>query len=85
MELKTCCVTCLITIEKGEADCYWGQTWMNMHDCCAGTLLIEEAGGTVTQEDGKTFEVINGKQYFATNGNTHNEFVKLILDNYEGN
>ena len=49
------------------------RAWDNL----AGALLIEEAGGKVTDRDGKPW-VPNSKDFIATNGAIHERLLKLI-------
>jgi myo-inositol-1(or 4)-monophosphatase len=47
-------------------------------DCAAGKLILEEAGGQITQWDGSPFEIRSRKPLLATNGRIHAEAVSLL-------
>jgi len=46
-------------------------------DVAAGTLIVREAGGTVTDFSGRT-ENITGKEIIASNGKIHPEILEII-------
>ncbi|HSX37435.1 MAG TPA: inositol monophosphatase family protein [Chlamydiales bacterium] len=50
------------------------QAW----DAAAGTLLIQEAGGTVTHWDGSPFSIHAKKTILATNGKIHQEIGAVL-------
>jgi myo-inositol-1(or 4)-monophosphatase len=43
----------LALVAAGEADATFSLTPKNEWDICSGTLLVREAGGTITDRDGK--------------------------------
>ena len=47
-------------------------------DCSAGKLLVEEAGGIVTDWNGKPFDIRSRKPVLATNGKIHREMIGLL-------
>ncbi len=47
-------------------------------DCAAGTLLVEEAGGRVTQWNGSPFIIHSRAPVLATNKLIHNEALSLL-------
>ncbi|MDE3046281.1 MAG: inositol monophosphatase [Verrucomicrobiota bacterium] len=47
-------------------------------DCAAGVLLVEEAGGKVTEWDGAPFDLRAKKSILATNGHIHPQTIKLL-------
>lgn len=49
----------------------------NSWDVAAGTLLVREAGGRVTDFSGKDWN-LNSKDILATNGKVHNQILKII-------
>ena len=49
----------------------------------AAELLVEEAGGKVTDLDGGPFELRSGR-IVATNGRIHDELRQVISDYYAG-
>ncbi|MGM5484570.1 MAG: inositol monophosphatase family protein [Nanobdellota archaeon] len=50
---------------------------MNSYDVAAGALLVEEAGGKVTDFNGERFN-INSKDILATNGRLHQKLLKKL-------
>jgi myo-inositol-1(or 4)-monophosphatase len=66
----------LCYVAAGRFDGFWElklQPW----DVAAGKLLVEEAGGTVTDFCGKALDV-NGKETLATNGKIHEEMIRVL-------
>lgn len=62
----------------GRFDGFWEydlETW----DVAAGKIIVEEAGGTVTNMDGSTFNP-KLKNILATNGLLHSEMIRVIKD-----
>ena len=59
---------------KAEAEIEYNDT---LWDFAAGLLLVEEAGGRVTDLSGKKWN-IKTKGYIASNGRIHNQILKLI-------
>jgi len=68
--LDLCAVAC------GRLEAFWQE---NLHpwDTAAGWLLIEEAGGKVTDYHGNPFSIY-GRQTLATNGKIHDECVEVL-------
>jgi myo-inositol-1(or 4)-monophosphatase len=63
----------LCYIASGRCDGFWEldlQPW----DTAAGTVIVEEAGGRVTDFSGNPFRV-ESKEILASNGQIHNEMV----------
>jgi myo-inositol-1(or 4)-monophosphatase len=50
-------------------------------DSCAGALLVEEAGGTVTDWRGARFQS-RMPQVLATNGRIHGEMLAMLTEFY---
>jgi myo-inositol-1(or 4)-monophosphatase len=68
--LDLCYVAC------GRADGFWEwrlQPW----DIAAGSLIVEEAGGTMSDFSGNPFDVL-GEQTLASNGLLHQEMVEVL-------
>jgi myo-inositol-1(or 4)-monophosphatase len=66
----------LISVASGAADVYWEdelQPW----DWAAGALLVEEAGGRVTQSDGRRL-TDHRSTFLATNGSLHDELLRFL-------
>ena len=66
-------------VAAGVFEGFWEH---NLHpwDVCAGMLLIEEAGGKVTNFDNNRFDIF-GKRFLATNGLVHDDMLELIKRN----
>lgn len=66
-------------IAAGRADGFW-EYELNPWDVCAGRLLIEEAGGRVTDHDGNEWRdwTLMGKRTLASNGRVHAEMIKML-------
>jgi myo-inositol-1(or 4)-monophosphatase len=60
----------------GRVDGFWE---MDLHpwDTAAGVVILEEAGGRVTDFSGGPFSVY-GKQIIASNGRIHDEMVQIL-------
>ncbi|HEV8717587.1 MAG TPA: inositol monophosphatase family protein [Candidatus Binatia bacterium] len=68
--LDLCYVAC------GRADAFW--EWrLHPWDTAAGSLLVEEAGGRMSNFVGAPFEVL-GEQTLAANGLLHQEMVEVL-------
>lgn len=52
---------------------------LNSYDVAAGTLIVEEAGGKVTDFSGGR-DFVFGRQILATNGNIHGEILSDLRD-----
>lgn len=66
-----CCL-----VASGRLDAYW-EFKLKPWDVCAGTLIVEEAGGLVTDVDGSPFQLRAG-QILASNGRVHQELQRLL-------
>jgi myo-inositol-1(or 4)-monophosphatase len=74
----TCPVIEMIYVAKGILDGSWNGRYISPWDYVAGALLVTEAGGQVSHEDGPlTFE--KKKFFFASNGKIHTEFVETVM------
>ncbi len=60
----------------GRYDGYW-ELVISPWDIAAGSLIVTEAGGTVTDLSGGTFS-INGRQVLATNGFIHEAVIREL-------
>lgn len=63
----------------GRIDGYWEFT-LNPWDVCAGKLILEEAGGTVTDFSGKPWDKLEsyGAQTLASNGGIHKQMISVL-------
>jgi myo-inositol-1(or 4)-monophosphatase len=68
--------SCMGRIGQGQIDIYY-KTIFNYWDYAAGILIIEEAGGKVTDIDGKPI-TMNSRNIVATNGLMHDEALRQI-------
>ncbi|GJL54645.1 MAG: inositol monophosphatase [Nitrospirales bacterium] len=70
--IDLCYVAC------GRFDGFW-ELKLNPWDTAAGTLIVEEAGGKVTNYTGKPFSIY-GQDIIASNGMIHHEMVRVLED-----
>lgn len=73
---------CLAAIALGQLDGYW-ELGLNAWDFAAGALLVEEAGGRVTDFRGRPLDV-DGRNILATNGRIHDEVLAVIARGRSG-
>ena len=69
--LDLCSVAC------GRFEAYW-EFSLNSWDTAAGVLLVEEAGGRVTDMNGGPYP-LGGPHTLATNGRIHGEMQEIAL------
>lgn len=60
----------------GRFDAYW-EFNLNPWDTAAGVLLVREAGGNVTDMEGRAFDIAS-KEVVASNGKLHTSLVKEL-------
>ncbi len=72
----------LAYVAAGRLDAFW-EFNLNPWDIAAGILLIEEAGGRITDFSGNPFR-IRGRELLASNGLIHAELVGLFEDMFAG-
>ncbi|MDI6767865.1 MAG: inositol monophosphatase family protein [Bacteroidota bacterium] len=72
----------LAYIAAGRFDGFW-EVALNPWDMAAGTLIVQEAGGEVTNFSGDTFSIYQ-KQILASNGKVHDEMVKVLKQRAHG-
>ncbi|WP_447969476.1 inositol monophosphatase family protein [Nitrospira sp. M1] len=70
--LDLCYVAC------GRFDGFW-ELKLNPWDTAAGKLIVEEAGGKVTNYKGAPFSIY-GQDLIASNGMIHHEMVRVLED-----
>ncbi|OGW80466.1 MAG: hypothetical protein A3G33_09820 [Omnitrophica bacterium RIFCSPLOWO2_12_FULL_44_17] len=70
--IDLCYVAC------GRFDGYW-EFRLNPWDQAAGVLIVEEAGGKVTNFHGKPVDIYEGET-LATNGKIHKELLEVICE-----
>lgn len=66
----------LAYVAAGRFDGFW-EIQLYPWDVAAGTLLVQEAGGKVSQYDGKNFN-ISDNSIIATNGGIHDTVIQQI-------
>lgn len=69
----------LCYVARGVFDGFW-EVYLNPWDICAGKLIVEEAGGKVTDFAGKGMDIFN-KQILATNNRVHNQILGILQKN----
>ena len=63
---------------RGRLEAFW-EFNLNPWDTAAGILLVEEAGGRVTDFSGHHFQ-LNSREILASNGLIHAELLRLFGD-----
>ena len=61
----------------GRQDGYF-EAYLNPWDYAAGMLLVQEAGGKVSDWNGKNLDPTQGNQIAGTNGQVHEELLNVI-------
>ena len=72
----------LAYVASGRLEAFW-EFNLNPWDTAAGILLVEEAGGKVTDFAGGAFQ-LNSREVLASNGLIHGELVGLFEDMFAG-
>lgn len=70
----------LAYVAKGVFDGYW-EMELNPWDICAGMLLVEEAGGFVTDFDSNPIDMYT-KRILATNALIHKQMMEVLSKNF---
>jgi myo-inositol-1(or 4)-monophosphatase len=63
-------------LAKGVFDGFW-EVHLHPWDICAGKLIVEEAGGMITDFKGNRIDIFS-KKILSTNGKIHNQIIKLM-------
>ena len=66
----------LAHVALGKFDAFW-QRDLNLWDVCSGVLIIREAGGKVTQPDGKEWTT-ESRDILASNLFVHQEIQEKL-------
>lgn len=66
----------LAFVAAGRLDGFW-EVGLKPWDVAAGMLILKEAGGIITDYEGKDF-TINSQSLLASNGSIHNDLLGLI-------
>jgi myo-inositol-1(or 4)-monophosphatase len=72
----------LAYVASGRLEAFW-EFNLNPWDTAAGILLVEEAGGAITDFAGGAFQ-LNSREVLASNGRIHAEMVALFKDMFAG-
>lgn len=70
----------LCNVACGRVDGFW-EFGLKAWDVAAGSLIVQEAGGRVTNMDGTSLELTGGR-ILATNGKLHREMMSVIADTW---
>lgn len=68
----------LAYVAMGRFDSFW-EFGLNPWDTAAGVVLVEEAGGQITDLQGQPY-VLGGPSILASNGLIHNEMVRVAAE-----
>jgi myo-inositol-1(or 4)-monophosphatase len=68
----------LTDVAHGRFDAFW-ELWLNPWDFAAGMLLVREAGGRVTDLEGREARLLGGT-IVASNGTLHDWFLDILND-----
>ncbi len=69
----------LCYVAAGRFDGFW-ELRLKPWDMAAGNLMILEAGGKVTDPEGRPFDIYSGGLLIATNGRIHGEMLQAIRE-----
>ena len=72
----------LAYVACGRLDAFW-EFNLNPWDTAAGILMVEEAGGQVTDFEGNPFR-LDSREVLASNGLVHDELIALFRDMLAG-
>jgi myo-inositol-1(or 4)-monophosphatase len=72
----------LAYVACGRFEAFW-EFHLNPWDTSAGFLLVEEAGGRITDFAGGPFQ-LNSREVLASNGLIHDELIAMFVDLFAG-
>jgi myo-inositol-1(or 4)-monophosphatase len=72
----------LANVASGRVDAFW-EFNLNPWDTAAGVLLVQEAGGRVTDMSGGPWQ-LNSRETLASNGLVHDAYVEIMTDIFAG-
>ena len=72
----------LASVASGRLDAFW-EFNLNPWDTAAGVLLVEEAGGRVTDMRDGPWQ-LDSRETLASNGRVHADFVRMMDDIFAG-
>ena len=64
-------------VAEGIADGFF-EYGLSPWDICAGTVILKQAGGMVTDINMKEYDIFSKKQYIASNKKIHKEMIKVL-------
>ncbi|MEI0532036.1 inositol monophosphatase [Brachyspira pilosicoli] len=64
-------------VAEGIADGFF-EYGLSPWDICAGTVILKQAGGMVTNINMKEYNIFSKKQYIASNKKIHKEMIKVL-------
>ena len=73
----------LAYVACGRLDFFW-EFGLKPWDMAAGTLLVEEAGGRVSDMRGRPHDVVTSDHLLADNGLLHEETLALFAEIFQG-
>jgi myo-inositol-1(or 4)-monophosphatase len=73
----------LASVAMGRFDSFW-EFGLNPWDTAAGVILVEEAGGKITDMQGQPY-TLGGVSILASNGLIHDEMVRVATEGAERN
>jgi myo-inositol-1(or 4)-monophosphatase len=73
----------LAFVACGRLDFFW-EFGLNPWDMAAGTLLVEEAGGRVSDMKGAPHSVTSSAHLLADNGVLHDQVIAIFADTFDG-
>jgi myo-inositol-1(or 4)-monophosphatase len=68
----------LCYVAAGRLDGFW-ELYLQPWDTAAGRIILEEAGGRVTDFNGQRFNIYE-KEILASNGHIHQEMLAILRD-----
>ncbi|HVM75815.1 MAG TPA: inositol monophosphatase family protein [Candidatus Saccharimonadales bacterium] len=68
----------LASVAMGRFDSFW-EFGLNPWDVAAGIVLVEEAGGKISDMQGKAYR-LGGPSILASNGSIHDEMVRVAAE-----
>jgi myo-inositol-1(or 4)-monophosphatase len=72
----------LAYVACGRFEAFW-EFHLNPWDTSAGSLLVEESGGRITDFSGGPFQ-LNSREVLASNGRLHDELIGMFSDMFAG-
>ncbi|MEK6793490.1 MAG: inositol monophosphatase family protein [Spirochaetota bacterium] len=67
----------LCRVAEGAVEGFWEYS-LAPWDVCAGGIIVQKAGGTVSGLDGKPYDIHSRKCIVASNGRVHGKFIRAL-------